>query len=498
MAAGVLAPDQLDEGLRAQVLHGARLGTNLVEMGHVELDQVAVALARRHGMPPAMRRHFERCDPDVQERLPAALAARHLCVPVGFLAGDADRVMIAVRDPLPSAARHELEAALGLKVVPAICAELRVLYFLERVYGVGRPNRFLRVRRRTTSGGGYGERRATTGSEGPVGSARAVTDAGFDGETWGAAALPAGEYPDTDGPTGQFRPVEPTDDALDDVDVALDFDSFEPPEGFHIEETPVEHILEPPPPGTLRRPTPALGEPASPSEPPLPPELSPARTERPLPDSESARRFVSTLADAPALGTLGRIALRKVELKTSSSGEIAEAADIARAFAAGATIEDVARAIRRAQSRGRVGELATGALRRFGDGVDAAVLFVVRETVASGWKGFSVDTDDLGLEELAVPLDQPNVLASAAHERRALVIDGHHGTALDRRLWAALAHPTPGQVAVAPVIVADAVVCLVYGQSAPGTPMTPHAQLFAAVTQATASAFGRLLRATQR
>src|SRR5215208_105393 len=38
VAAGRLSPAQLDEALRAQVLYGGRLGTNLVELGHVDLD----------------------------------------------------------------------------------------------------------------------------------------------------------------------------------------------------------------------------------------------------------------------------------------------------------------------------------------------------------------------------------------------------------------------------------------------------------------------------
>ena len=179
----------------------------------------------------------------------------------------------------------------------------------------------------------------------------------------------------------------------------------------------------------------------------------------------------------------------------SGSGEVAEAADLAKVFAEAERIDDVARAIRRGNSRNRVGELAIGALRRFGTGLDAAVLFVVRDAVAIGWKGFSRDVPDLVVDELAVPMGAPSVVAACAREARALLIDGAHGTEIDRRLWQALGKPAPGQVAVAPVVLADHPVCLVYGQAAS---MAPFAELFAAVTRATTTAFSRLLRAAQR
>jgi hypothetical protein len=69
---------------------------------------------------------------------------------------------------------------------------------------------------------------------------------------------------------------------------------------------------------------------------------------------------------------------------------------------------------------------------------------------------------------------------------------------MDRRLWIALGKSAPGQVAVAPITIVNTVVCLIYGQTSGGTTIAPYAELFAAVTQATQTAFARLLRAAQR
>jgi hypothetical protein len=145
VAAHLVTPQQLEEALAAQVLHGGRLGTNLIEQGHLRLDALAETLARQHGIGPALKRHFDRADPALQARLPAEIAARHRAVPLGPDDREPDTVAVAVTDPLDAAALAELAQYLGAPVVSAVAAELRVLYYLEHIYGVGRESRFLRV-----------------------------------------------------------------------------------------------------------------------------------------------------------------------------------------------------------------------------------------------------------------------------------------------------------------------------------------------------------------
>src|SRR6185369_4979410 len=110
----------------------------------------AMALARQHGIPAALLKHFERCDLTVQARLPAELAARWLVVPIGHLADRRNRVAVAALDPLPREAIAEIAAPLGCTpedVVLSVAGELRIHYYLERCYGIPRASRFLRIRR---------------------------------------------------------------------------------------------------------------------------------------------------------------------------------------------------------------------------------------------------------------------------------------------------------------------------------------------------------------
>ncbi len=523
VAAGVITPAQLEDGLRAQVIHGARLGTNLVELGHAGLDQIATELGRQLALPPALRRHFDRCDPDVQARLPAALAAPFLIVPIGFLSGSEDKIMLAVRDKLPAIALRSIEHALGIPsggAVQAVCPELRILYFLERVYAVPRAKRFLRVRRSPSGDSsrhdGFGGGSTDSGFGGHTG--------GFGGNTgtWGGFGEPSG-YRTFDDVTGRFAPAPPSphDDDDDEVSeerrttgsfnrvempppdgVAPDFElphPFEPSDDFFIEETPVEHQLDTPDAGARgkRYTDIPIDVDTEPDPEPLSDDVSLAAIQNPLPAvGEEGRRFVETVADpSPSVPTLARMKLRRV--KKTAHGSIEEVAptDYPSQVTDALSLEEVARAIRRGDTRDKVGDLAIASLRRFGEGkLTTAVIFVVRDLVAIGWKGFGVGAD-VAIEDLAVPLDAPTVLAAAARERRALLIDGPHATEIDQRLWTAMAVPPPAQLAVAPVVLADHPVCLLYGH---GPEMTGLAELFAAVTQATTTALARLLRAAQR
>lgn len=151
LAAGLLTHEQLEQALRAQVVWGGRLGTNLIELGCIDLDQLATALGKQHALPPALGRHFERADGELQQQFPAELAARHCVVPL-LRFGTPPRVAVVSLDPLSADARAEIAEALGVgpdQIVPSIAAEMRVRYHLERLYGIERTARFLRSRGKT-------------------------------------------------------------------------------------------------------------------------------------------------------------------------------------------------------------------------------------------------------------------------------------------------------------------------------------------------------------
>ncbi len=142
---GLLTREQVDEALRAQVMWGGRVGTNLVELGYLTLDDLTKALGRLHGLPAALRSHFLRAESSLQRRLSARLAEKYAVVPI-VRAGK--RMVIASEMPLTPAAQKEIANELGCTpalLVPSIAAELRIKFQLEHLYRIERDPRFLRA-----------------------------------------------------------------------------------------------------------------------------------------------------------------------------------------------------------------------------------------------------------------------------------------------------------------------------------------------------------------
>ena len=152
--AGRVTQSQVEEAARAQVVWGGRLGTNLVELGHIDVDELSVFLGRLHNVPAAQRRHFEQADLALQAQLAPMFASTHGVIPIARLAADIEQIAIACFVPPEPDGLVEIAQALGCAkpdhLVVTVAAELRMLYNLERIYGVPRPSRFLRTKRGST------------------------------------------------------------------------------------------------------------------------------------------------------------------------------------------------------------------------------------------------------------------------------------------------------------------------------------------------------------
>jgi hypothetical protein len=146
VASGLLTPERLEQALRAQIMWGARLGTNLVELGFIDLDSLSLALAQQHRLPAALARHFEKVDSALQQALPPLLAETYACLPL-IRIGRKRQIVIATTTPPTKKALVAIAQALETEpeqLIPSIAAELRIRYQLERVYGIARSSRFMR------------------------------------------------------------------------------------------------------------------------------------------------------------------------------------------------------------------------------------------------------------------------------------------------------------------------------------------------------------------
>ncbi len=138
---------QLEGALRNQVLYGGRLGTNLVELGFIDLELLSSYLAELSGYPMATPSLLDEADPELLEKLGSDQAHRQRAIPLGYLGEDKDTIAVAMVDPTDAEALDQLARQLGAKVTPYVVPELRALYYLERLFGTPRRARFVRSAR---------------------------------------------------------------------------------------------------------------------------------------------------------------------------------------------------------------------------------------------------------------------------------------------------------------------------------------------------------------
>jgi Type II secretion system (T2SS), protein E, N-terminal domain len=136
---GRLSHAQVDSAIAQQARVGARLGTVLIEMRLIDADTLTVYLGLDLGIPIATRAALERAKRAAVRVVAPELAERFLCVP---LVVQDRQLVVAMRDPHDLLALDELATSTGYRIIPRVAPEARLFYFLERYYGIPRPERF--------------------------------------------------------------------------------------------------------------------------------------------------------------------------------------------------------------------------------------------------------------------------------------------------------------------------------------------------------------------
>ncbi len=170
---------QLESALRNQVLYGGRLGTNLVELGFVEVDLLSQSLSDLSGVPSATPEMLDLAPPEMLARLGADLAHQLCAIPLGSSGGhdEGSSIPVAMVEPHDRDALSALRARLGGPIAPHVMPELRAFYYLERHFGQPRQARFVRTGGRASVAPSLPSNGASLGS----GATSAAHPAGGDG-----------------------------------------------------------------------------------------------------------------------------------------------------------------------------------------------------------------------------------------------------------------------------------------------------------------------------
>ncbi len=132
----LITPQALEEALEAQVVHGGRLGTNLLELGFIQEKDLARTLGQLHGCAhssgemtpdPQALDLVDRNDADDKDYLPMRV--------------DATRLSLAVINPRDLATLDTVAFKTGKRVVPVVIPEFRMHQLLRRYCKAFRPLR---------------------------------------------------------------------------------------------------------------------------------------------------------------------------------------------------------------------------------------------------------------------------------------------------------------------------------------------------------------------
>ena len=168
---GVLSQKELEEATQSLVVVGGRLGTNLVDLGTLGIEELDRHLAEHLGIegPPAA--WLAQPSPEALQSLPQLLAQRHRILP---LAVEGKTLHLAMADPHHPTATDEVSFATGLQIRPYVLSDAHLAFLRERFLGIPREGRFaylsahpsgVRAARRGRSAGRCGcGPRATTGA----------------------------------------------------------------------------------------------------------------------------------------------------------------------------------------------------------------------------------------------------------------------------------------------------------------------------------------------
>jgi hypothetical protein len=137
---GACPASAIAEALQSQAIFGARLGTNLLELGRVTEEALAFALGKQSGAPAL----FGELPPDpVALRLvDRKVADRWNVVP--FLVAER-RLALLARDPGDFRMLDELAFATGRRVQAFVVPEARIWRMLRKSYGLDRERRGIDV-----------------------------------------------------------------------------------------------------------------------------------------------------------------------------------------------------------------------------------------------------------------------------------------------------------------------------------------------------------------
>ena len=132
VAAGHVAPEQIEDTLEYADRHELRIGEALVKLGHIDEDKLVEALSDQSYLPVMQSIPADSIDEELYAELPIGFVKGQLLLPLWT--DDDGVVSVAVADPYATSAVDDLRVLLERRLRVYIAGETRVLEAINRVY----------------------------------------------------------------------------------------------------------------------------------------------------------------------------------------------------------------------------------------------------------------------------------------------------------------------------------------------------------------------------
>jgi MshEN domain len=141
----LITKQQLEQALRRQVQFGGRIGTNIVELRFMEEDELLKFMSRHFKLPAIPLEELNSVPEEVINSVSVELVNKYKILP---FKKDRNRLHAALLNPKDIKEINDLCFVTGFDIIPYVITELRMVYALEKYYGIKRDIRYISLRDR--------------------------------------------------------------------------------------------------------------------------------------------------------------------------------------------------------------------------------------------------------------------------------------------------------------------------------------------------------------
>jgi len=141
----LITRQQLDQALQRQIQFGGRIGTNLVELRFIEEGELTKFLSRFFKIQAAATGMLDSIPEEVISSFSNEIVDKYKILP---FKKDRNRLHTAMLNPKDIKEIDELRFMTGFDIIPYAITELRLLFCIEKYYGIKRDIRYISLKDR--------------------------------------------------------------------------------------------------------------------------------------------------------------------------------------------------------------------------------------------------------------------------------------------------------------------------------------------------------------